>query len=312
MENMQRPEDEIQFKNMSTNPIRLFGLVYPLILVLVIAAGMYWVYNLDTAYINRLPYFDLKRDTTEPEIVPASGSVVQGVKISEISNSTPELIAKGKELFQTNCAACHGTDGKGDGVGGAALNPKPRNFISPDGWKNGRKLSEIWKSVEEGIPGSGMISYNFMPVTDRFAIIHYIHSLMGDFPKNTPDELQQLDMAYKLSEGKSTPGKITLASAFQKLENEHKNTVEEVNTIISEIEKNQTDNGSVIFEKVAKNKNKAITSLLNSPNWKSGINEFYAELASNININGFKPEVLKLSKNDLQTLYDLLNRSVKS
>jgi mono/diheme cytochrome c family protein len=312
MGNMQKPEDEIQFNNMLTNPIRLIGLVYPLTLALVIAAGMYWVYNLDTAFINRLPYFDLKRDTTEPEIVPAGGSVVLGVKVAEISNPTTELIAKGKELFQTTCAACHGTEGKGDGIGGASLNPKPRNFTSPEGWKNGRKLTDMWKTIEEGIPGSGMISYNFIPVSDRFAIIHYINSIMGDFQKNTPDELQQLDLAYKLSEGRTIPGKISLETAFKKLENEHINTIDEVNIIISEIEKNQSDNGSVIFDKVAKNKNKAITSLLNNPIWKNGLNEFYTELASNININGFKPEVLKLNKADLQTLYDLLNRSVKS
>ena len=32
---------------------------------------------------------------------------------------------KGKALFAQNCAACHGTAGKGDGAAAAALNPKP-------------------------------------------------------------------------------------------------------------------------------------------------------------------------------------------
>ena len=37
--------------------------------------------------------------------------------------------AKGKTLFETNCASCHGTSGKGDGPVGIALpEPKPRNF----------------------------------------------------------------------------------------------------------------------------------------------------------------------------------------
>ena len=36
--------------------------------------------------------------------------------------------AKGKMLFETNCASCHGTSGKGDGPVGAALQPPPRNF----------------------------------------------------------------------------------------------------------------------------------------------------------------------------------------
>ncbi|MFQ5787131.1 MAG: c-type cytochrome [Thermodesulfobacteriota bacterium] len=36
--------------------------------------------------------------------------------------------AKGKEIFETNCAACHGPEGKGDGPAAAALEPKPRNL----------------------------------------------------------------------------------------------------------------------------------------------------------------------------------------
>jgi mono/diheme cytochrome c family protein len=40
--------------------------------------------------------------------------------------------AKGKEIFQTNCAACHGPEGKGNGPAAAALDPKPRNLSDAD------------------------------------------------------------------------------------------------------------------------------------------------------------------------------------
>jgi mono/diheme cytochrome c family protein len=33
-----------------------------------------------------------------------------------------------RQLFNTVCATCHGADGRGDGPGAAALNPKPRNY----------------------------------------------------------------------------------------------------------------------------------------------------------------------------------------
>ncbi len=36
--------------------------------------------------------------------------------------------AKGKEVYATNCASCHGDAGKGDGAAAAALDPKPTDL----------------------------------------------------------------------------------------------------------------------------------------------------------------------------------------
>jgi mono/diheme cytochrome c family protein len=38
-----------------------------------------------------------------------------------------ELVAAGQKVYQERCVLCHGAEGRGDGVGAAALNPKPRN-----------------------------------------------------------------------------------------------------------------------------------------------------------------------------------------
>ena len=66
-------------------------------------------------------------------------------------------ITRGKALFQTHCALCHGASGQGDGPAGAALNPKPTNLREMVGqhsdgdfaWKiaNGRGPMPAWKSV---------------------------------------------------------------------------------------------------------------------------------------------------------------------
>ncbi len=66
-------------------------------------------------------------------------------------------LARGKKLFQVNCASCHGALGKGDGPAGAALDPKPADLTAmagrhPDGdfaWKieHGRGAMPAWKAT---------------------------------------------------------------------------------------------------------------------------------------------------------------------
>lgn len=79
-----------------------------------------------------------------------------------VATLDPEL-EKGKEAFEMNCASCHGEKGAGDGPGGANLNPKPRDYRLPaDQWKNGPTVEGITKTLNEGIPGSGMVSYKHL------------------------------------------------------------------------------------------------------------------------------------------------------
>lgn len=51
-----------------------------------------------------------------------------------------------KEIFDTRCSACHGTDGKGDGPGAAALTPKPRNYTDK-AWQKSVTDEQIKKAI---------------------------------------------------------------------------------------------------------------------------------------------------------------------
>ncbi len=54
-----------------------------------------------------------------------------------------------KEMFDSRCAACHGTSGKGDGPGAAALNPKPRNYTDKT-WQGSVTDEQIKKTIVMG------------------------------------------------------------------------------------------------------------------------------------------------------------------
>ena len=61
----------------------------------------------------------------------------------------PGALALGRKLFQQNCAACHGAEGRGDGVAGKALSPPPSNLQ----WTSAMPMSNdqfLYWSVAEG------------------------------------------------------------------------------------------------------------------------------------------------------------------
>ena len=63
--------------------------------------------------------------------------------------------AKGKETFQTTCAACHGAEGKGDGVASAALDPKPRN-LTDAAFMSTQSDDRVYKVISEGGASVGL------------------------------------------------------------------------------------------------------------------------------------------------------------
>ncbi len=73
-------------------------------------------------------------------------------KVTETSGK-PQ--APGQAKFEQFCSPCHGMNGKADGPGAAALNPKPRNFTDV-AWQNKTDDARIHKVIKEGGASVGL------------------------------------------------------------------------------------------------------------------------------------------------------------
>lgn len=157
-------------------------------LVMLFFMGLKYDNNLNRAFILSsffalalLIFFSaadlFSRPKPQPVKVVSAIAALSTEEFEKLMSSSPDQLAKGKELYNVNCAVCHGIDGKGDGVGGAALNPPPRNFHSAGSeWKNGNSMKAIYVTLAYGINGGGMASYKSLPVLDRLALAHYVQS----------------------------------------------------------------------------------------------------------------------------------------
>lgn len=127
---------------------------------------------------------------------PPAGN--QAALMEKLRNSTPSLIAKGKEIYLSQCMACHGAEGKGNGPAGAALNPTPRDFTSGL-WKQGGTPAQVFKTVSDGMAGTPMPPFESLSVADRWALVHFIRSLSPNTPADTPETLKLIGLGEGVS-----------------------------------------------------------------------------------------------------------------
>jgi mono/diheme cytochrome c family protein len=86
-------------------------------------------------------------------------------------------IAAGKQLYDKQCAGCHGDSGKGDGSMGEELNPKPANLADAD-WKHGSSDGEIFTVIRDGVKNTGMKPYSRKLTTHQiWDVVNYVRSL---------------------------------------------------------------------------------------------------------------------------------------
>ena len=111
---------------------------------------------------------------------PPEGGAHHHPKAATLKNAVPAnaaSIAAGQALYQKQCAGCHGDTGKGDGVMGEELNPKPSNLVDAD-WKHGSTDGEIFTVIRDGVKSTGMKPYGrTLTAHQLWDVVNYVRSL---------------------------------------------------------------------------------------------------------------------------------------
>ena len=90
------------------------------------------------------------------------------------SSKRIESANRGAKIFKTRCMICHGVQGKGDGIGGKALTPKPQNLTS--GMVQSQTDGEIFWKVTNG--RNDMIKWGpILSEEQRWDLVNYVRTL---------------------------------------------------------------------------------------------------------------------------------------
>jgi mono/diheme cytochrome c family protein len=123
-----------------------------------------------------------------------------GLELSNPFHPTPQVLEKGKSLYQIYCAVCHGAAGKGDG-------PISTKIPPPPSYKSDRLLQfppgRFFHVITMGANKMPSYAVQIVPA-ERWLIITYIRAELQGLPEATPGSLPAEPLAL--------PGPIPVAT----------------------------------------------------------------------------------------------------
>lgn len=119
---------------------------------------------------------------------------IQLAGIAVAPTTLPDL-ELGAKLYQQSCITCHGPTGRGDGLAGAGLDPKPANFHEPDlVWKSAPY--KFYNTTRMGVPGTGMVAFSGLSDHEVWSIAYYLKSLPYEgAPLPTAKDVTAIELA---------------------------------------------------------------------------------------------------------------------
>lgn len=117
---------------------------------------------------------------------PVPGTVARGARpirdaraLANPFRSTPEVVERGRKVFQSICAACHGPGGRGDGAATKRGVPPPPSLLGER--LRALKDGEIFQIVTFGqgnmAPHAALVERD-----DRWKVVHFLRTLKEGQP----------------------------------------------------------------------------------------------------------------------------------
>lgn len=159
--------------------------------------SMVFIFGFFIYIVGVHPGVDLRENLQKPPSgIQLAEAPVDISKITEPWVANADMVKHGKKVFQANCAICHGNNGLGDGAGGQALNPKPRNLVTGP-WKKGGGFIGLYDVTSNGIPGTAMAAFGHLKSPDRWAIVQFIDSITEAKVKEDPAKVAEFAKTAK-------------------------------------------------------------------------------------------------------------------
>lgn len=178
-------EEEIMFEHSFDGIRELDSKIPPWfswLFILTIIFAVYYMLDYHVFSTGKLMYDEYNEEvaiaSAEKEALMKSGALINEETVTALTDAAS--LQSGKAIFDANCVACHANDG------GGIVGPN----LTDQYWINGGGIKNIFKTIKNGVPAKGMISWQTQLNPNQIQqVASYVLSLQGTTPSN-PKEPQ--------------------------------------------------------------------------------------------------------------------------